>query len=344
MEEKKIIEENEIPELFVHHELSVDKGQEPLRIDKYLMNFVANASRNKIQIAAKAECVLVNGKPVKPNYRVRPNDQIKVVMPNPIRDKTIIPEDIPLDIVHEDNDLMVVMKRSGMVVHPGHGNYSGTLVNALAYHMKQNPLPDRSNDGDRPGLVHRLDKDTTGLMVIAKTDWAMTHLAKQFFDRTVHRRYVALVWGDVLEDEGTIEGHIGRHPKNRMQMTVFPDGEEGKQATTTYKVLERFGYVTLVECRLLTGRTHQIRVHFKHLGHPLFSDARYGGDRIVKGTVYTKYKQFVENAMSLIGRQALHAKELGFIHPETLEQMKFDSAMPADMEAVLDKWRRYVSR
>ena len=340
-EENQSVETNEAPELFLHHEISVDKGQEPLRIDKYVINFIPNASRNKIQHAAKAECLLVNDKPVKSNYKVKPGDQIKLMMENPIRDKTIIPQDIPIDIRYEDDELMVVHKSANMVVHPGHGNYSGTLVNALAFHL--NNLPDRSNDSDRPGLVHRLDKDTTGLMVIAKTEWAMTHLAKQFFDRTVHRRYVALVWGDMAEKEGRIEGHIGRHPRHRMQMTVFPDGEEGKHAVTTYKVLEHFNYVTLVECKLLTGRTHQIRVHFKHLNHPLFGDERYGGDKIVKGTIYSKYKQFVHNCLSMMPRQALHAKELGFEHPTTGEQMRFDSEIPDDMNAVLEKWRRYVN-
>ncbi len=333
--------EQEEQELFVHHRFEVDKGQEPLRIDKYILNFVSFTSRNKIQQAAKAGCVKVNDKVVKSNYKVRPYDKITVFMPNPVRENEVIPEDIPLDIRYEDDDLIVLMKEAGMVVHPGHGNRSGTLVNALAYHL--GVLPDKSEDKDRPGLVHRLDKDTTGLMVIAKNDWAMTHLAKQFFERTVHRRYVALVWGDVEAEEGRIEGNIGRHARFRQMMTVYPEGEEGKHAVTHYKVIERFGYTTLVECRLETGRTHQIRVHLKHLNHTLFNDEKYGGDRILKGTVYTKYKQFVDNCFKLLPRQALHAKELGFVHPVSGKELFFDSEISEDMVKVLEKWRRYMS-
>jgi len=339
-EELPIDEDND--ELFIHYQFEVDKGQELMRIDKYLMNFISNISRNRLQVAAKADCILVNDKPVKSNYKVRPNDSIKIVMPNPVREFELIPEDIPLDIRYEDEDLMVIMKQAGLVVHPGHGNRSGTLVNGLMHYYKG--LPEHSSEDVKPGLVHRLDKDTTGLMVVAKTENAMTKLAKQFFDRTVHRRYHALVWGDVLEDEGTIEGHIGRNPKQRIQMMVFPEGETGKHAITTYKVVRRYGYITHVSCKLLTGRTHQIRAHFKHIKHPLFNDFRYGGDQIVKGTVYTKYKQFVDNCFKLLPRQALHAKELGFVHPTTGEDMFFDSQLPEDMALVLDKWDRYTSR
>ncbi len=335
--------QTEEQELFVHHTIDVDKGQEPLRVDRYVTNFLpAIVSRNKIQNAAKAGCLHVNDKAVKSNYKVKAGDQIKVLLPNPVREFEVIAENIPLDIRYEDDDCLVLMKEAGMVVHPGFGNRTGTLVNALTYHFQN--LPDRSEQADRPGLVHRLDKDTTGLMVIAKTEWAMTHLAKQFYDRTAHRRYVALVWGDVLEDEGRIEGYIGRDLKVRQKMAVFPDEDYGKHAVTHYKVLERFGYITLVECRLETGRTHQIRVHFKHIGHPLFNDARYGGDRIVKGTVYTKYKQFVENCFKLIPRQSLHAKELGFEHPTTGEKLMFDSDFPEDMLEVIGKWRKYMGK
>lgn len=337
------INEEEAQELFVHHQITVDPGQEPVRVDRHLTNFLANISRNRIQNAAKAECLLVNDKSVKANYKVKPGDVIKIVLPRPPVSTTILPEDIPLDIRFEDDDLMVIMKPAGLVVHPGVGNHDGTLVNALLYHLQS--LPDRSNQQDRPGIVHRLDKDTSGLMVLAKTDLAMTHLAKQFYDRTVHRRYVALVWGELKEEEGTITGNIGRHLRYRQLMDVFPEEEMiGKHAITHYKLLRSYGYVSLVECRLETGRTHQIRVHFKHIGHPLFNDAKYDGDKIRKGTVYTKYKQFVDNCFKLIPRQALHAKELGFDHPSTGERMQFDSDMPDDMQQVLDKWERYMSR
>lgn len=340
-DEQEIQEE----ELFVHHRFEVDKGQEPLRIDKYIMNFLAFTSRNKIQQAAKAGCLKVNDKVVKSNYKVRPNDKITVLMSNPAREKEILAEDIPLDIRYEDDDLLVLMKPSGMVVHPGFGNHTGTLVNALTFHLGKGKLPDKSKEQDRPGLVHRLDKDTTGLMVVAKSDWAMTHLAKQFFDKTVHRRYVALVWGDVETEEGRIETRIGRNIRYRKLMAVIPEDEEGgKHAVTHYKVLERFGYTTLVECRLETGRTHQIRVHMKHLKHTLFNDERYGGDRILKGTVYTKYKQFVDNCFKALPRQALHAKELGFVHPTSGESLHFDSEMPEDMDKAIDKWRKYMNR
>ncbi len=325
-------------ELYEHHRFVAAKGQEPLRVDKFLMNFIENATRNKIQQAAKEGHVWVNGATVKPNYRVKPDDEVKVLFEHPPHEFLLVAEDIPLDIVYEDDVLLVVNKPAGMVVHPGHGNYSGTLINALLHHIKD--LPKNSNE--RPGLVHRIDKDTSGLLVVAKTELAMTHLAQQFFDKTSEREYVALVWGDVKNDSGTVEGNIARNPKNRLQMQVFPEGDEGKEAVTHYSVLERFGYVTLVSCRLETGRTHQIRVHMKYIGHSLFNDERYGGDRILKGTTFTKYKQFVDNAFKILPRQALHAKTLGFVHPETGKHMRFDSAIPQDMAACIDKWRQYA--
>ena len=324
-------------ELFEHHRFLASKGQEPLRVDKFLMNFIENATRNKIQQAAKKGNIWVNGAIVKQNYKVKAGDEVKVLFEHPPYEFLLTPENIPLDIVYEDDVLLVVNKPAGMVVHPGHGNYSGTLINALVYHFDNLP----KNNTERPGLVHRIDKDTSGLLVIAKTESAMTHLAKQFFDKTSEREYVALVWGNVTEDEGTIEGHLARHPKNRLQMAVFPDGDQGKEAVTHYKVLERLGYVTLVSCRLETGRTHQIRVHMKHLGHTLFNDERYGGDKILKGTTFTKYKQFVENAFKLLPRQALHAKTLGFEHPVSKEFLRFDSPIPDDMAACILKWRDY---
>ena len=289
------------------------KGQQPLRVDKYLMNYIENATRSKIQQAAKDGNIYVNDVTVKSNYKVKPNDVVRVLFEHPPYEFLLVPEDIPLTIVYEDDALLVVNKPAGMVVHPGHGNYSGTLINALTFHFDNLP----NNSSNRPGLVHRIDKDTSGLLVVAKTEEAMTHLAKQFFDKTSEREYIALVWGDVKEDQGTIEGAIGRHPKNRLQNTVFigDDAHKGKPAVTHYKVLERFGYVTLVSCKLETGRTHQIRVHLKHIGHTLFNDERYGGDRILKGTSFSKYKQFVENCFSILPRQALHAKTLGFVHP-----------------------------
>ena len=326
-------------DLFEHFKFVASKGQDPLRVDKFLMNFIENATRNKIQQAAKSGHIWVNGNPVKQNYRVKAGDEVKVLFEHPPYEFLLVPEDIPLDIVYEDEVLLVVNKPSGMVVHPGHGNYSGTLVNALAYHFEKLPM----NSNNRPGLVHRIDKDTSGLLVVAKTEEAMTHLAQQFFDKTSEREYIALVWGSVEEDEGTIEGHIGRNPKNRLQMQVFPDGEQGKHAVTHYKVLERMHYVTLVSCRLETGRTHQIRAHMKYIGHTLFNDARYGGDKILKGTTFTKYKQFVENAFKLLPRQALHAKSLGFIHPTTGKPMSFEVEIPEDMANCVSKWRQYAS-
>lgn len=330
--------ESSSDELFEHHHFVASKGQEPLRVDKFLMNFIENATRNKIQQAAKGGNIWVNGTPVKQNYKVKAGDEVKVLFEHPPYEFLLTPEDIPLDIVYEDDELLVVNKPAGMVVHPGHGNYSGTLVNALVHHFQH--LPKNSND--RPGLVHRIDKDTSGLLVVAKSEQAMTHLARQFFDKSSEREYVAMVWGNMEEDEGTIEGNIARNPKNRLQMMVFPDGEQGKEAVTHFKVIERLGYLTLVSCRLETGRTHQIRVHMKHIGHTLFNDERYGGNKILKGTTFTKYKQFVDNAFKILPRQALHAKTLGFKHPKTGEFLRFDSPLPEDMVQCIEKWRNYT--
>lgn len=339
MEEPKSLPEEQ-SELYEHYSFIVERGQQPLRIDKYLMNFVENATRNKIQAAAKEGSIFVNGKPVKSNYKVKPLDDIKVKFAHPPYEYLLVPEDIPLDIVYEDDDLLVVNKPAGMVVHPGHGNYSGTLINALTFHFDNLP----NNSSDRPGLVHRIDKDTSGLLVVAKTEEAMNHLSNQFAEKTSERAYVALVWGNVDEEEGTIEGNIGRHPKNRLQNTVFEgeDAHKGKPAVTHFKVLERFGYVTLVSCKLETGRTHQIRVHMKHIGHTLFNDERYGGERILKGTTFTKYKQFVENCFSVLPRQALHAKTLGFEHPRSGEWLSFTSPLPQDITDCITKWRNYA--
>lgn len=325
-------------ELYEHYRFTAGEGQIPLRVDKFLMNFIENATRNKIQQAAKAGNILVNGVAVKANYRVKPRDVVKVVLAYPPHENLLVAENIPLDIVFEDETLIVINKPAGMVVHPGHGNYSGTLVNGLIYHIENLPL----NSNERPGLVHRIDKDTSGLLVIAKTEYALAHLSRQFFDRTTERLYYALVWGIIEDEEGTIEGNIGRHFKNRLQMDVFPDGDFGKPAVTHFKVLERLTYVTLAQCKLETGRTHQIRAHFKHIGHTLFNDARYGGDHILKGTTFTKYKQFVENCFKILPRQALHAKTLGFTHPITGKFLQFDSDIPDDMQACLEKWRNYT--
>ncbi|WP_425658796.1 RluA family pseudouridine synthase [Tenacibaculum ascidiaceicola] len=329
--------EIENDDLYEHHRFVATDGQVPLRVDKFLMNFIENATRNKIQQAAKAGNVLVNDVAVKPNYKVKPKDVVRVVLTYPPHENLLVAEDIPIDIVYEDDEVVVVNKPAGMVVHPGHGNYSGTLVNGLIHHIEN--LPKNSNE--RPGLVHRIDKDTSGLLVVAKTEYAMAHLSKQFFDRTTERLYYALVWGNIEEDEGTIEGNIGRSFKNRLQMDVFPDGEHGKHAVTHYKVLERLTYVTLVQCKLETGRTHQIRAHFKHIGHTLFNDERYGGNAILKGTTFTKYKQFVDNCFKILPRQALHAKTLGFTHPTNGKFLKFDSEVPEDITACLEKWRTY---
>ncbi len=332
------IEEPQEEELYEHYNVTASKGQEPLRVDKFLMNFIENATRNKIQKAAKDGNIWVNNAIVKQNYKVKAGDQVRVLFAHPPYEFLLTPENIPLDIVYEDDALLVVNKPAGMVVHPGHGNYSGTLINALVYHFENLP----NNSSERPGLVHRIDKDTSGLLVVAKTEIAMAHLSKQFFNKTSEREYIALVWGNVTDDEGTIEGHMARHPKNRLQMTVFPEGDEGKEAITHYKVIERLGYVTLVSCKLETGRTHQIRVHMKYIGHTLFNDERYGGDRILKGTTFTKYKQFVDNAFKILPRQALHAKTLGFKHPITGELMQFNSELPEDIANCIEKWRNYA--
>jgi len=329
-------------ELFEHHSFTADKGQEPLRIDKFLIDRVPNTSRNRLQIAAKNGNILVNNLPVKSNYKVRPNDNISIVLPYPVREIELIPEDIPLEILYEDDEVLVLNKQAGMVVHPGYGNYTGTLVNALVHHFEN--LPPSIDYSGRPGLVHRLDKNTTGIMVVAKTENALTHLAKQFFDRTSERNYYAIVWGDFDEENGTVVGNVGRSIKNRKVMQVFDeDTELGKHAVTHYEVVQRFGYVTLVKCKLETGRTHQIRIHMKHIGHPLFGDPEYGGDRIIKGTTFSKYKQFIENCFKVLPRQALHAKSLGFTHPGTGEWMEFGSDLPNDMEEVLARWDRYAS-
>lgn len=326
-------------ELYEHFRFEADKGQQLLRVDKFLVERMQKTSRNRIQQAAEAGCIIANGKPVKSNYKVKPGDVISIVMDRPRYELEIIPEDIPLDIVYEDDHLLVVNKPAGLVVHPGHGNYSGTLVNALAWHFKDNPDYDVSDP--RLGLVHRIDKDTSGLLVVAKTPDAKTFLSAQFFHKTTKREYRALVWGDFQEDKGTIVGNIARNPKNKLQMAVFADPTIGKHAVTHYEVLERFGYVTLVKCVLETGRTHQIRVHMQSQGHPLFNDARYGGDKILKGTTFAKYKQFIDNCFATCPRQALHAKTLGFVHPTTQQQMDFDSEIPSDMESLLQKWRDY---
>lgn len=324
-------------ELFEHYKFISPKGQSIVRVDKFLLQLIENTTRNKIQQAAERGNIFANGISVKSNYKVKPFDEIKVMLAHPPFENRIDPENIPLDIVYEDEDLLLINKPVGLVVHPGHGNYTGTLVNALAFHFENLPM----NSSNRPGLVHRIDKDTSGLLVIAKNDNAMTHLAKQFEDKTTEREYIAIVWGNVKEDEGTIEGNLARHAKDRMQMAVYDDPTIGKPAITHYKVLERFGYVTVVSCILETGRTHQIRAHMKHIGHPLFSDARYGGDLILKGTTFSKYKQFVENCFKILPRQALHAKTLGFEHPVTKEYMRFDTELPQDMVECIEKWRSY---
>ena len=327
--------------LFGHFSFKVDKGQDPLRIDKYLMNFVENATRTKIQAAAKKGSIQVNGLVVKSNYKVKPEDQIKVLFEYPPQENELIAEKINIDIVFEDDDLVVINKPAGMVVHPGHGNYSGTLINGLIYHFKNLP----KNSSNRPGLVHRLDKDTSGLLVVAKNDIAMVHLSNQFANKTSKREYVAMVWGNVKEDIGRIDNYIGRNPKNRLQNIVLEEDKIslGKRAITNYEVLSRLNYVSLVKCILETGRTHQIRVHMKHLGHTLFNDERYGGDMILKGTTFTKYKQFVENCFKILPRQALHAKTLGFTHPKSGKFLDFDSKLPDDFSSCIDKWEKYSS-
>ena len=335
-----LLPEDEQQEMFEHFRMEVDSGQAPLRVDKYLSEHLRDTSRHRVQLAIDAEYVRVNDRVVKANYKVKPLDVITLMMPYRRRGIEIKPEPIPLDVVYEDDDLMVINKPAGLVVHPGHGNYSGTLVNALAYYLGVQPDP----EGDeRMGmLVHRIDKDTSGLLVVAKDDAAQIELARQFFHHTIERRYWALVWGNIAEDSGTIDAPIGRNPNDRLRFRVCADESQGKRAVTHFRVLERFGYVTLVECVLETGRTHQIRVHMNHIGHPLFNDARYGGDRILKGTLYTKYKQFIDNCFALCPRQALHAKTLGFVHPRTKKEISFDSEIPSDMSALLEKWRRYA--
>lgn len=328
-------------ELYEHYRIVADKGQNLLRVDKFLVTQLPNISRNRIQQAAEAQCILVNGRAVKSNYRVKPGDIVSLVMDRPRYENEIIPENIPLDIVYEDDTLLVVNKPAGLVVHPGHGNYTGTLVNALAWHLKDNPDYDVSDP--RMGLVHRIDKDTSGLLVVAKTPDAKTHLGKQFFNKTTKREYVAVVWGIPEPRVGRIEGNIGRSMRDRLQMAVFPDGDQGKHAVTHYEVLESFNYVSVVKCVLETGRTHQIRVHMKHIGHPLFNDARYGGDQILRGTTSASYRQFVNNCFSTCPRQALHARTLGFVHPKTGEEMFFQCDIPQDITAMIERWRRFTS-
>ncbi len=328
-------------ELFEHFRYTCDPGQSLLRIDRYITDRIENTSRSRIQNAADAGCLLVNGKPVKSSYKVKPGDIIQIVLPTPPREIELIPQDIPLDIVYEDEDVIVVNKEPGMVVHPAYGNYSGTMVNALMWHLKDLPL--FSSGESRPGLVHRIDKNTSGLIVVAKNEYALNRLSKQFYDRSTDRRYIALIWGSPSQPEGTITGNVGRNLKDRKIMQVFPDGNQGKNAITHYRVLEDFGYTSLVECKLETGRTHQIRVHFSYIRHPLFNDSEYGGDQIIKGTTFTKYQQFVRNCFKILPRQALHAKTLAFDHPVTGKRHEFDSPLPHDMQQVIDKWRRYIS-
>jgi 23S rRNA pseudouridine1911/1915/1917 synthase len=340
MIDETAIIENDEQDLFEHLRVVVDKGQSLLRIDKFLMHRVENASRNRIQNAIDAGNVLVNDKVIKASYRVKPQDVISVVLPHPPRDTEVYPENLPIEIVYEDNDVLIVNKAAGMVVHPGYNNYTGTLVNALVYHFQQLPtLP--GNDG-RPGLVHRIDKDTSGLLLISKNERSMNYLAKQFYDHTINRKYLALAWGDI-EQDGTVSGYIGRSVNDRRVMSIYDDPEKGKWAVTHYKVLQRMGYVTLIECKLETGRTHQIRAHMKHIGHPLFSDAMYGGDKILKGTVFSKYRQFVENCFEIMPRQALHAQSLGFLHPSLKKDIYFEAPLPADFKAVLEKWKKYTN-
>jgi len=340
MIQDELLNEGEEQDLFEHFRLVVDKGQSLLRIDKFLMNRMENATRNRIQIAADSGCILVNEKAVKSSYKVKPLDVISIVLPHPPRDTEIYPENIPLNIVFEDEEIVIINKTAGMVVHPGFNNYTGTLVHALAYHFEN--LPNLNGNYARPGLVHRIDKDTSGLLVISKNEQAMTFLAKQFFDHSIHRKYVALVWGDIAEG-GTVSGYIGRSLKDRRVMDIYDTEEKGKWSVTHYKVLERLNYVTLIECELETGRTHQIRAHMQHIGHPLFNDASYGGDKILKGTSFTKYKQFIDNCFSICPRQTLHAKSLGFLHPKTKQELYFETEMPSDMLQLLDKWHKYAT-
>jgi 23S rRNA pseudouridine1911/1915/1917 synthase len=333
------LEEKE--ELYEHHKFTVDRGQELMRMDKYLLNLIQNTSRSKIQYAAKANCILVNGTPEKQSYKVKPGDQISILMPNPPRDIEIIPEDIPLEVCYEDEDLIIINKQAGLVVHPAYGNYTGTLVNALTFRFQGQTT--KEGELIRPLLVHRIDKNTSGIIAVAKNETAQMKIAREFFEHTIERKYWALVWGDFDEESGTITAKVGRNLKDRLIMTTFPDdSEHGKHAVTHWKIIERLGYVTLIECQLETGRTHQIRVHLKSIGHPLFNDEIYGGDQILKGTTFTKYKQFVKNCFELIPRQALHAKQLGLKHPTTDEDLLFDSELPPDFKAVVEKWRHYA--
>jgi len=329
-------------ELYERMSLTVDKGQEPMRLDKFLVSRVENASRNKVQKAIESGRVLVNSRNITANYRIKPGDEIVVYSDKEVQGEEIIPQPIPLDIEYEDDEVLIINKPVGLVVHPACGNPSGTLINGVAYHLLQENSTLTEENLPRFGLVHRIDKNTSGLMVLAKTERAVTSLAKQFFDHSVKRQYVALAWGDLKQDSGTIIAHVGRHQRFRKLFDAYPEGEYGKEAITHYKVLERFGYVTLIQCELETGRTHQIRVHMKYLGHPLFNDELYGGDKIVKGTVFSKYKQFVENCFAICPRHALHARTIGFIHPATQEEVFFDSEMPEDMEELIEKWRNYV--
>ena len=328
-------------ELFEHHRFKVDPGQSAIRIDKYIFSRMENTSRTRIQNAADAGNILVNNKPVKPNYRVKPGDIIQIVLPDPPREIELIPENIPINIIYEDDDVVVVNKEAGMVVHPAYGNYRGTLVNALMWHFKDLPL--FSTGELRPGLVHRIDKNTSGILVIAKNELALNRLSKQFYDRTTDRKYIAIVWGVPDPREGTITGHVGRNVKDRKIMQVFPHGSQGKHAISHYRVIEDLGYISIVECKLETGRTHQIRVHFSHIRHPLFNDDEYGGNQIPKGTSFTKYQQFVRNCFKILPRQALHAKSLAFDHPVSGKRLFFDSELPADMQNIIDKWREYIS-
>lgn len=341
MTEEHDLAEDQQEELFEHHRFTVDRGQSPLRIDKFLFAKMGDTSRNRIQNACIVGTVLVNDKVVKPSYKVKPLDVIRVVLPTPVRSRELIPENIPIKIVYEDDEIIIVNKDAGMVVHPAYGHYSGTLMNALVWHFQN--LPKKSHDDIRPGLVHRIDKNTSGIMVIAKNEISLTYMAKLFFDRTIDRKYIALVWGNPSEDSGTITGNIGRNIRNRKIMDIFPEGEHGKHAVTHYKVLERFSYVSLIECKLETGRTHQIRVHLKSIGHPLFNDNEYGGDKILKGNTLPKYKQFIENCFALIPGQALHAKTLGFKHPAKKENLFFDSELPEGFQQLIEKWRNYIA-
>lgn len=340
MDNENILLDDTAEELFENYRIVVDKGQSQMRLDKFLSTHIENATRNKIQQAVKSDLVKVNDNTETSNYKIKPNDLIQIFLPMPPSDKQIIAQDIPLDIVYEDNDVLIVNKSADMVVHPAYGNWDGTLLNALRFHFQQSDIPE--GNSDMPLLVHRIDKDTTGLLVVTKNEPAQFFLAQQFAEHLCDRTYTALVWGDLVEDEGTIEGNVGRNTKDRKIMAVFSDGDKGKYAVTHWKVLKRYGYVTLVECKLETGRTHQIRIHFKHIGHPLFNDTTYGGDQILKGVATSKYRQFILNCFQLIPRQALHATTLGFIHPTTFEKVFFTSDLPADMQAVIAKWDRYI--